>query len=260
MSLYFEKQTNSIKIADIIKNAKFNGEIYYKNIDDIPEDEQLLTKMRLNEENESFFPSITNFNDSEQVDRVYITGETGVGKTSFIRKYIIMFTHKYPKSKIFFISSKQQDKEIDDLPVERIKIDDDILINRLSLIEFSKKSKPSLIVFDDVEDFQNKKINVEIARFRDEVMRNGRSYGMYSLFVNHNPCDYYKTRSQIFEANKIVIFPRRSGSGTYDYLLEKKLNLNKEIVKMINNLKSSFVCINKNIPKIIISDKYIIIP
>ena len=87
-----------------------------------------------------------------------------------------------------------------------------------------------------------------------------RSYGVFSLFVNHNPCDYYKTRSQIFEANKIVIFPTRSGNGTYDYLLEKKLHLKKDIIKKINCLKSSFVCINKNIPKLIISDKYILLP
>ena len=63
----------------------------------------------------------------------------------------------------------------------------------------------------------------------------------------------------LFEANKVVIFPKRSGKGTYIYLMEKKLLLSKENIELINNLKSNYVCINKQIPKCIISDKYIIV-
>ena len=57
-------------------------------------------------------------------------------------------------------------------------------------------------------------------------MRNGRSLGIYSIFVHHNPtADYKSTRNMIFEANKVVIFPKRSGKGTYNYLMEKNLLL-----------------------------------
>ena len=98
-----------------------------------------------------------------------------------------------------------------------------------------------------------------MARLRDEILRNGRSFGIYSIFVHHNPTDYKATRNQIFEANKVVIFPKRSGKGTYNYLMEKKLLLSKEHIDLINNLKSNFVCISKQVPKSIISDKYIIV-
>ena len=77
--------------------------------------------------------------------------------------------------------------------------------------------------------------------------------------MHHNPTAYRETRNCIFEANKVVIFPKRSGKGTYNYLMEKKLLINKADMDLINNLKSNFVCINKQIPKCIIADKYIIV-
>ena len=143
--------------------------------------------------------------------------------------------------------------------IKRVPIDDDIFHNPYTLEEISSNSKPTLCIFDDIEDFPNKKINKEVERLRDEIMRNGRSYGIYSIFVHHNPTDYKATRNMIFEANKVVIFPKRSGKGTYNYLLDKKLLISKEQIDLINNLKSNFVCIVKQIPKCIIADKYLML-
>jgi hypothetical protein len=223
------------------------------------EEENGMDKMRINDET-YFFPAIPDFEKDDQVDRVYVCGETGSGKSTFIREYIMKFLKMYPKATLLLFSSKKEDKQLDDITtLKRVNIDDDIHANPYTLTEISSNSKPTLTVFDDCEDFPNKKINAEISRLRDEILRNGRSYGIYSIFVHHNPVDYKSTRNMIFEANKVVIFPRRSGKGTYNYLLEKKLLINKEQIDMINTLKSSFVCICKQIPKCIISNKYIIL-
>ena len=66
-------------------------------------------------------------------------------------------------------------------------------------------------------------------------------------------------RNMIFECNKAIIFPRRSGKGTYNYLLEKKLLLNKEQIDLVNTLKSTYVCISKQVPKCIIANKFLIL-
>ncbi len=223
------------------------------------DDDSGLDKMRINDET-YFFPVIPDYETEEQVDRIYVCGESGVGKSSFIREYVFKFLRQYKKASVLLFSSKAEDKQLDDIPqIIRVKIDDDIHINPYTLQEISSNTKPVLTIFDDIEDFPNKKINKEVARLRDEIMRNGRSMGIYSIFCHHNPCDYSHTRNMIFEANKVVIFPRRSGKGTYNYILEKKLLINKEQIDMINTLKSSYVVICKQSPKCIVSNKYIIL-
>lgn len=251
MSVNFEEGK---LIANIYSNKdKLIKKVYYE------EDEEGLDKLRLQDDS-VFFPSIPDFKKDEQVDRVYVCGETGCGKSSFIAEYLVRFLDIYPKATILLFSSKKDDKCLDKFKqVIRVNIDDDIFHNPYTLVEISSNSKPTLCIFDDIEDFPNKKINKEVERLRDEIMRNGRSYGIYSIFVHHNPTDYKATRNMIFEANKVVIFPKRSGKGTYNYLLDKKLLISKEHIELINNLKSNYVCIVKQIPKCIISDKYLIL-
>lgn len=256
MSLNF---SHGQKIANEYNNKnKIVKSIYY--LDDDDDNNKILDKIRLNNKTTSFFPNISDFKESEQVDRIYVCGETGCGKSTFIKEYVLKFIDKYSKSPILLFSSKLEDKALDSIKkINRVDINDDIHINPFTLKEISSNGCPTLCIFDDCEDFSNKKITNEVSRLRDEILRNGRSYGIFSIYVHHNPSDYKSTRNQIFEANKIVIFPKRSGQGTYNYLLEKKLFLQKDTVNLINSLKSNFVCINKQIPKCIISDKYIIL-
>lgn len=260
MSLTFDCKDNTVHLANLYSKGKLKDKVCYNDPDNLPEDEKNLTKIRLNEEGDEFFPAINDFKKTEQTQRFYVCGETGVGKSTFIKKYIMEFKKKYPRARVLLFSSKMEDKTLDELGyIERVQIDDDILTNPYTLAEIAANSKPCLTVFDDVEDFQNKKITREIERLLNEVLRNGRSYGIYSIFTHHQPADYVKTRNLIFEASHCVLFPRRSGKETYNYFLEKKMNLNKKTIDMINNLKSNFVCIKKNIPKTVIADKYILL-
>ena len=258
MTLVYNKGKPIANMYD--SDGKKVSSIGYLDEDLMKEGDVKLDKVRINNKDEIFFPVISDFKKEDQVDRIYITGETGCGKSTFIQQYIVKFMKKYPDAPILLFSSKNEDKALDSITkISRVEIDHDIYINPFTLQEISSHGKPTLCIFDDIEDFKNKKINKEVERLRDEIMRNGRSYGIYSIFVHHNPCDYKATRNMIFEANKVVIFPKRSGQGTYNYLMEKKLLLNKETIEMLNNLKSKYVCINKQIPKSIVSDKYIIL-
>jgi hypothetical protein len=260
MSLTFDITKSSIQVANLYSNGKLKDTINYIDTEDLKEDEKALTKIRLNIQEDEFFPAITDFKKENMVNRWFICGESGCGKTSFLIRLINEFHKKYPKSKILFFSSKIEDKNIDAIPfVERVKIDDDILTNPYTLTEMSAHSKPTLTVWDDIEDFPTRKITKEIERLLNEVLRNGRSFGIYSAYTHHQPADYIHTRNLLFEATHAVIFPKRAGKDAYNYFLEKKLNINKKTLNMINSLKSNFVCIKKNIPKCVIADKYILL-
>jgi len=252
-------------IASIIRDNSIIGGVQYiteDQVDDLKDADPKfakLLKVRLNLPNESFFPSITDFHAENQVDRIYIAGEAGCGKSTFISQYVRAFLRKYPDSAVMMISSKNSDETLDCLPIERLAINEDILHNPISIEEIASKSTPCLILFDDVEDFPTKKITDEVGRLRDKIIRTGRGIGIYCCYVHHDPCDYKATKLQLFEASKVVIFPRRCGRGTYDYLLKNKLRVSDENIKLMANLRSNYVCINKSHPRALIADKYIIL-
>jgi hypothetical protein len=244
-------------IANIYNDReKLVSPIYY----DEEETTRPIKKLRIEEGH--IFPEINKINEEdEQTERIYVSGPSGVGKSSFIASYIHRWKMKYPNSPILLFSSKNEDKTLDDIKgLIRVKIDDDILVNPYTIEEITAKKKPAyLILFDDIEDFVNPKINKQIRLLCEQCLRLGRSYHIYTICVSHQPTDYRATRNYLLEASAVVIFPRRAPSNIYNYLLEKKLMINKDNINLINKLKSNFVYIRRAFPNVIISDKYVLI-
>ncbi len=258
MSLSLENLPNSVPIANSFENGQ-KELIYYVDRDDLPEDARLLERIRLNESDDFFFPLIKDYKN-EEANNIYISGPSGVGKSLFIRAYIKHFLEKYPKSKVLLFSSKVKDKNLDDIKsIQRVRIDDDMLVNRLTISEIASKSTPIMTVFDDIEDFPSKKLNFEINRLCNEVIRNGRASHIYNLYVSHDSCNYNQTKLFIKEATQIVMMPYRANKTAYDLLMEKYLKLNKKTMNQLKNLKSRYVVVNRGRPEYILSDKYIML-
>lgn len=219
-------------------------------------------KIKVQSESSNIFPEIANFKDGQN-DRIFVTGKSGCGKSyGFIRPYIRAFKHKYGKKAIVYLfSSKPSDIALDDLDIKRINVNEDILLNPPNIKDFCNKDKklPNLIVFDDIQDYKSKKINEAVARFRDEVMRNGRSLGLFSVFVNHVPTDYRQTKDQLFESTACVIFPKTSGHSDYDYMMQKYLGIkDANSMHLIKKAPSKFVYVSKKSPSFAMSDNYVI--
>ncbi len=258
MSLSLEKTANSVPIANSFEDGKKEF-IYYVDRDDLPEDAQLLERIRLNNEKDYFFPLIKDFRN-EEANNIYVSGPAGIGKSLYIREYIKHFLKHYPKSKILLFSSKIKDKNLDDIKsIIRVNINDDMLLNRLTISEIAAKSTPVMTVFDDIEDFPSKKLNFEINRLCNEVIRNGRASHIFNLYVSHDPCNYSQTKLFIKEATQIVMMPYRANKTAYDLLMDKYLKLNKKTQNQLKNLKSRYVVINRGRPEFILSDKYIML-
>lgn len=259
MSLSLEPTHNSIPLANCYEDGKHNI-ISYIDRDDLPEDAKLLGRIRLNDKSDSFFPLIKEKND-ESGQNIYISGPTGCGKSTFIRLYIMHFLKKYPKAPVLLFTCKQHDKKLDDIKqIKRVRIDTDMLQNKMTLQEISAKKNPFVLcIFDDIEDFPDKKLNIEINRLCNEVIRCGRSYGCITLYVNHDSCAYNQTKLFIKEATQIVMMPYRAPKSTYDLMMSHYLKLDNKTQNLIKNVKSDFVAVNRSRPECIIADKYIIL-
>jgi len=259
MSLSLEPTTTSIPIANCHEDGN-HSLINYIDRDDLPEDSKLLEKIRLNDPNDSFFPLIKE-KDDESGQNIYISGPAGCGKSTFIRQYVLHFLKKYPKAPVLLFTCKSTDKTLDNIKqIKRVRIDDDMLQNRLTLQEISAKKNPFvLVIFDDIEDFPNKKLNFEINRLCNEVIRCGRSYNLITCYVNHDSCAYSQTKLFIKEATQIVMMPYRAPKSTYDLLMNNYLKLSGKNQNLIKNVKSKYVVVNRSRPEFILSDKYIIL-
>ena len=219
-------------------------------------------KLKLDESSSSHFFPLVNPVKNGQNDRIYISGRSGIGKSyHFIRPYILEFLKRYPKGKVFFYSSKKKDIAVDDLPIIRLEVNDKFVENPPKLDDFKSKfaNIPNLIVFDDIQDYEKKSYVKALYRFRDEAVRNGRSYKIYTLFLFHKPTAGKDTTEQIFEASGAVIFPNKSGHHDYDRLLEVYLGIkDRKTKEILKRSKSNYVYISKSSPAFVVSNKYIL--
>ena len=215
-------------------------------------------KIVMENEQQFIIPLMKDFNDGEN-ERLFVCGKSGCGKTFyFIRQYIIQFMLKYPKSKIYFFSSKSEDKAVDDLPIKRINVDDKFVSNPPDIRSFmNKNGEPNLIIFDDIQDYKKKSYNNAVQQLRDEIARNGRSLGLYVIYLWHKPADRKNTEIQIFESTSSIIFPKTSGHDDYDYMAGRYLGVKPEKMEILKRAKSNYVYITRKSPAVAISDRYI---
>jgi hypothetical protein len=268
MSLSFEPiSEESVKIAELEGQKK--GFVYvtdsdydFENGENSRKTSKSLEKIKLLDDKSKIFPVISDNTDGRGMC-IYVTGANGVGKTyHFIRPFIIRFFRKFPSSKVYYFSSKPEDKAVDDLKIIRVKINDSFVNKLPDIRTFAPKDvlRPNLLIFDDVQDFDTSKKNKAVWTFRDQVMRNGRSLGIYTIMVWHESCDYKNTKSMIYESTACVIFPKNGGDADYEYFLDKYIGIKDlEKRKLLKRAKSKFVYITKKSPRTAISDNYIVL-
>lgn len=224
--------------------------------------------LKLDKPADYFFPAIPDVNpiNKEFNCRIYISGASGVGKSFyFIRPYVIAFKKKFPNSKIFLFSSKTDDKALDDLPIQRITINDKFIDNPPSLVSFKSKNEPSLIIFDDIETYtggakQGAVYNKAVLNFLKEVMMNGRSQTIGCLYVWHKIADRANTAKMILERTACVVFPNSdlSEEATNLYFFHNYLKItDSKIISFLSNAPSKYVYISKTKPICAISNNYI---
>ena len=124
---------------------------------------------------------------------------------------------------------------------------------------FTNEGKKNLIIFDDIQDYPTKNINKLVARFRDEVLRNGRSLGIYTIYVNHKPNAGFDTAEQIFESTAVVMFPKQAGFNDYDRMMTQYLGIKNSDVKILKNARSKYVYVSKSQPAYAVTDNYVLV-
>jgi hypothetical protein len=199
---------------------------------------------------------LTDFEDSLEIfpardsQRIYFAGPTGSGKSYNISQYLKNFKKIFPKKKIYIFSDQPDDKLLDQYKPIRIMLNEDLIDDPIQPNELSD----SLVIFDDIDSIDNKKLKKQVETLRDTILKRGRHENIYCLVSNHQ-INEYKLTKEILSASSIICFYPKSGSSySIKYLLKQYIGLNKQQIDKIMNLPSRYVCLNKCSPQYIIHE------
>ncbi len=181
------------------------------------------------------------WNKSLERQILYVTGMSGSGKSSYVGMCINSYHKQYKGHKCYVFSNKTEDPALDKEKIIRIKIDEELIEDPLTLDEL----KNCLVIFDDIELMANKQLNQEINRLAELIMNQGRSYKIHFIYVQHQANNYKQTRPILNEMHGITIFPSMGSNYSMNYLLSKYFGFNKKQIDKLIHLPSRWVTIYK---------------
>jgi Cdc6-like AAA superfamily ATPase len=247
-SLTYEKEGRPLAV---IKGGKQDKKLVSLTTGD---DEKSTTKIEL--------PLQTQFqlvpDTSSERSCVYIFGPSGSGKTTFTSNYLKEYKKLYKKNPIYLFSAVDEDSLLDDLGVKRIRIDDELLsspIQAKDFIDGVKGATGSVVVFDDIDVLDNKKIKEAVYNILNQCLEIGRHHNITVIFTNHLATNGRETRRVLNESHQIVYFPHSGAKRQVEYLLEEYAGLDKKDIKAIKKSGSRWCCIFKNYPQMVMTDR-----
>lgn len=246
MSFNYENVGNPI--AKII--GKTNNKTIYlnENSDDI---DKPFKELQLS--NNNMFQQIPNNN--RERDILYISGQSGSGKSYYSKNYIKEYKKIHKNNDIYLFSNIMNDDSFDEIKgIKKIDIfDEDFIDIDLKADEFGD----SLILFDDVDCIQKKQIKKKIYALLNEVLMVGRHYNISIIFTSHIICNGLETKGILNEAHSITIFPNNMGNRSLKYVLDSYLGLDKRQIEKIKNFDSRWMTIIRTYPQSLLTEKFI---
>jgi hypothetical protein len=189
---------------------------------------------------------------------LYITGQSGSGKSYFTKKYCREFARVFPKRPIIFISSIDKDESVDDIKnLKRMKIKTKEFLEEDFVID---DFKDSLVIFDDTDVIPDKKIRQKVNTILQLILQTGRHTNTYCIFTSHLATAGNDTKHILNECHSITFFVKTMGNRGLKYLCESYLGLDKKEIEHLKKIPSRSITIMKTFPKVIVGDKDIFIP
>jgi hypothetical protein len=182
----------------------------------------------------------------KKVERVYVAGISGSGKSHFSANYIKQYLKMNKKNEFFLTSQIEQDDVLDKLDPNRISpeelIQDGIDIDDL---------KNSIWLFDDLYSIENKGERNQVISIIDNLAETSRHDDINLVVTSHLISNGMQSRRILNEATKLVFFPK-SNKKNIIYFLEKYERFPKDLITRCINLNSRWFMLDKSTPEHII--------
>ena len=204
--------------------------------------------------------NIMEFNDCEvnvlpsikHVERFYISGPSGSGKSFFISKWLKMNRKIYKgdyKKDIYMFSRIEYDKKLDDFNPIRVNLED-LLTDPMSAEEL----EGTIVIFDDIDSISEPDVKNAVFSLRNDLLKCGRHFNITVLCTTHVLLNKNESRDCINESTSIVVFPRSGATYHIRELLKKYCGFEKNTIDHIMQIDTRWLCIRKLYPMCIIHE------
>jgi len=186
---------------------------------------------------------------SHERDIMYVTGQSGSGKSYFIKEYLKEYKKKFKDRPIYLFSYLDEDETLDEIKPTRINVGDNLLKDPIK----AQDLKDSFVIFDDCDCIKDKKYKDAVLSIMNECLQTGRHFNISMACVSHLPTDRGFTRMMINESHYVIYFPQSGLGRQTNYLLENYLGMDKDLIKKIRRMKTRWCCVGRHYPLFIMT-------
>lgn len=189
---------------------------------------------------------------------LYITGQSGSGKSVYTANYAKQYAKMYKSNSIYLFSALDDDGSIDKIKgIQRVNImSPEFLTTELD----SKDFADSLCIFDDCDVIKNKEVNKKVHAVMDSMLQIGRHHNTSVIYTTHTATNNRETKVILAEAHSITIFPKAMGNSSLKYLCDAYLGLDKKEIKALKRVQGRWVTIFRSYPKVVMGEQIMFIP
>lgn len=180
----------------------------------------------------------------KETERVFIAGKTGSGKSKLTKKYAENYAKMFPNRKTYIFTKHEDEKAYQELTYTEIHQKDEVMNNPIDITIL----KDSLVIFDDCDKIQDKKLLKAFEALISDIIANGRKYNIHIVILGHQLMDYKHTRDILNELNRIIFFNNTSKHHINRYL-KIYAGLSPETIKRISGLKSRWSLLSVEHPQ-----------
>ena len=186
-------------------------------------------------------------------DRVIFAGSSLCGKSYLAGKIADDYLKQGKNQRIAIFSAVDRDDAYDNLDgdVIRIKCDESILDEPIDMSELAD----TLCVFDDIDSFANPQISKELNLLRDKCLAAGRHNNIGVMSIAQVLMDGKKTRQNLLNGFKIVLFPQSGGKFQSNNFLKRYMSFTDDMVEEMNSCPSRWIVLQRVKPLHYIHEK-----
>ncbi len=192
---------------------------------------------------------------NEEVRIIYIAGPSGSGKSTYAGHYIRNYKKIFPKAKVIVFSRLGEDEALDDIKgLHRVTIDEGLIEEPIDITEEVEPN--SIILFDDIDTIQNKKLQLAVNKLKQDILEIGRHMAIACVITSHliNPNERAAARTLLNEMQTLTVFPKSGSAYQIKYALKQYFGLSPKQIDQILAIPSRWVTLFKNYPQIVLSE------